>query len=121
MPIRFSPLPGAELEAQPLAKILNTEPHLAVLAACNTGRGKITGDGVVGLSRSLLSLGVSTVIVSLWEVPDQSTTALMTSFYTHLCTQPDKAQALRAAMLEGIKTSRSPNSWAEFILIGSPG
>src|SRR5919202_753349 len=43
---------------------LNAE--LVVLSACNTGRGKITGDGIIGLSRSLISAGVPSVIVSLW-------------------------------------------------------
>jgi CHAT domain-containing protein len=31
---------------------LNAE--LVVLSACDTGRGKITGDGIIGLSRSLI-------------------------------------------------------------------
>ncbi len=98
---------------------LHLNARLAVLSACNTGRGKITGDGVVGLSRSLLSSGVPTVVVSLWEVPDGETQRLMTSFYTQLQKQPDKAKAMRGAMLESMQRSRSPNNWAGFILIGS--
>lgn len=58
---------------------LNAE--LVILSACNTGRGKITGDGVVGLSRSLFAAGVKSVIVSLWSVEDLSTTLLMVKFY----------------------------------------
>jgi CHAT domain-containing protein len=45
---------------------LNAE--LVVLSACHSGQGKITGDGVVGLSRCLFAAGVPSVIVSLWSV-----------------------------------------------------
>ncbi len=58
---------------------LNAE--LVVLSACNTGQGKITGDGVIGLSRCLIAAGVKSVIVSLWSVEDLSTTLLMVKFY----------------------------------------
>ena len=66
------------------SEILNLKLNgsLVVLSACDTGRGDITGDGVIGLSRSLLSAGASSVIVSLWKVPDNSTAALMAEFYT---------------------------------------
>jgi CHAT domain-containing protein len=58
---------------------LNAE--LVVLSACSTGQGKITGDGVVGLSRCLIAAGVKSVIVSLWSVDDLSTALLMVKFY----------------------------------------
>jgi CHAT domain-containing protein len=54
---------------------------LVVLSACSTGQGKITGDGVVGLSRCLIAAGVKSVIVSLWSVGDLSTALLMVKFY----------------------------------------
>jgi CHAT domain-containing protein len=38
--------------------------NLVVLSACDTARGDISGDGVIGLSRSLISAGVPSVIVS---------------------------------------------------------
>jgi CHAT domain-containing protein len=57
---------------------LNAE--LVVLSACNTGRGRITGDGIIGLSRSLISAGVPSVLVSLWSVPDAPTAQLMTEY-----------------------------------------
>ena len=49
------------------AEILEMElqADLAILSACDTGRGRITGDGVVGLSRSLITAGVPSVVVSL--------------------------------------------------------
>ena len=88
------------------------------MSACDTGKGKITGDGVIGLSRSLISAGVPSVIVSLWSVPDAPTADLMTEFYKQLRANPDKAQALRQAMLETKKTHPNPVDWAAFTLIG---
>ncbi len=79
---------------------------------------EITGDGVIGLSRSLISAGVPSVIVSLWSVPDAPTSELMKEFYQNLQHNPDKAQALRQAMLSTIKQYPSPRDWAAFTLIG---
>jgi CHAT domain-containing protein len=95
---------------------LNAE--LVVLSACNTGRGKLTGDGIIGLSRSLIAAGVPSVLVSLWAVPDAPTASLMTEFYQNLQKNPDKAQALRQAMLTTMKQHPNPKNWAAFTLIG---
>ncbi|MEG4327997.1 CHAT domain-containing protein, partial [Microcoleus sp. herbarium5] len=95
---------------------LNAE--LVVLSACNTGRGKITGDGVLGLSRALISAGVPSIIVSLWLVPDEPTAELMAEFYRQLQLNPNKAQALRQAMLMTMKMHPTPQDWAAFTLIG---
>jgi CHAT domain-containing protein len=97
---------------------LKLNAELVVLSACNTGRGRITGDGVIGLSRSLISAGVPSVIVSLWSVPDAPTASLMTEFYQNLQKNPDKAQALRQAMLTTMKQHPNPKDWAAFTLIG---
>ena len=39
-----------------------------VLSACNTGRGKITAEGVIGLARAFLFACVAAIVVSLWSV-----------------------------------------------------
>ncbi len=91
-----------------------------VISACNTGQGRITGDGVIGLSRSLMNAGVPSVIVSLWSVPDTSTTTLMTEFYRNLQQNKlDKAKSLRKAMQSMIQKDFSPYDWAAFNLIGN--
>jgi CHAT domain-containing protein len=97
---------------------LKLNAELAVLSACDTGRGEITGDGVIGLSRSLISAGVPSVIVSLWSVPDAPTAGLMREFYQNLQHNPDKAQALRQAMLSTMKHYPLPRDWAAFTLLG---
>jgi CHAT domain-containing protein/Tfp pilus assembly protein PilF len=97
---------------------LKLNAELVVLSACDTGRGRISGDGVIGLSRSLISAGVPSVLVSLWSVPDAPTALLMTEFYQNLQKRPDKAQALRQAMLTTMKNNPNPVDWAAFTLIG---
>ncbi|MEG4055120.1 MULTISPECIES: CHAT domain-containing tetratricopeptide repeat protein [unclassified Microcoleus] len=97
---------------------LKLNAELVVLSACNTGRGKLTGDGVLGLSRALISAGVSSIIVSLWLVPDAATAELMAEFYRQLQKNPNKAQALRQAMLMTMKMHPNPQDWAAFTLIG---
>ncbi|MBF2027471.1 MAG: CHAT domain-containing protein [Oscillatoriales cyanobacterium C42_A2020_001] len=91
--------------------------ELVVLSACDTGRGQITGDGVIGLSRSFISAGAPSVVVSLWSVPDDATAVLMTEFYQNL-QQTNKAQALRQAMLTTMKQYPNSRDWAAFTLVG---
>jgi CHAT domain-containing protein/tetratricopeptide (TPR) repeat protein len=102
------------------AEILGLElrADLVVLSACNTGQGQITGDGVIGLSRSFLSAGAKSVLVSLWMVPDAPTADLMATFYQNLQQKNDTAQALRQAMLETMKQHPQPKDWAAFTVIG---
>ncbi|NEU72925.1 CHAT domain-containing protein [Hassallia byssoidea VB512170] len=97
---------------------LKLNAELVVLSACDTGRGRITGDGVIGLSRSLITAGVPSVMVSLWKVPDEPTASLMSEFYKNLQNNPDKATALRQAMLTTMKQNPQPLDWAAFTLIG---
>ena len=98
---------------------LDLNAELVVLSACDTGLGDITGDGVVGLARSLITAGTSSVVVSLWSVPDAPTANLMTEFYHQMQQGQDKAQALRQAMLKTMEQNPDPRDWAAFTLIGS--
>lgn len=98
---------------------LRLKAELVVLSACDTGRGDITGDGVIGLSRSLVAVGVPSVVVSLWAVPDAPTAELMVEFYKALDSGQNKAQALRQAMLKTMISNPNPKDWAAFTLIGA--
>jgi CHAT domain-containing protein/lipopolysaccharide biosynthesis regulator YciM len=97
---------------------LSLNAQLVVLSACDTGRGRITGDGVIGLSRAFISAGTPSVIVSLWRVTDDSAAFLMPEFYRQLRKNPNKAQALRQAMLNTMKDYPNPSDWAAFLLVG---
>ncbi len=104
--------------AQPKGQHLR--PELVVFTAVENGKGKTTGDGVIGLSTSLIAAGVPTAIVPLWSAPDAPTGALMSEFYKQLKQNDDKAKALRQAMLKIKQQNPNPKDWAGFTLIGEP-
>lgn len=97
---------------------LDLNAQLVVLSACDTGQGRVTGDGVVGLSRALIAAGVPSTIVSLRTVPDEQTSVLMTAFYRNWKKTPNIARALRKATLETMQDYPYPRDWGAFITIG---
>lgn len=109
------------LEAWELAE-MNLEADLAVLSACETGRGTFIGEGIIGLSWSFFVAGVPRVVASQWKVESASTTQLMTEFHRNLNSMPNKAVAksLQAAMIKLLKNPRyrHPFYWSGFISIG---
>jgi CHAT domain-containing protein len=101
---------------------LNLPAELVVLSACETGLGEqIRGEGMVGLTRGFFYAGSRRLLVSLWKVDDDATTALMTRFYQGLVQDKlSPAQALRAAQ-NHLRTNTnwdSPYFWSGFVLQG---
>ncbi|MEM9245195.1 MAG: CHAT domain-containing protein, partial [Cyanobacteria bacterium P01_F01_bin.153] len=103
-----------------LTEIFNSKlnAQLAVLSACNTVSGEVTGEGVLGLARAFLKAGVPTVVASLWQVPDKQTQLLMEAFYRELLAGETYADALRIAQLEVRSQFTNPRNWAAFMVIG---
>jgi CHAT domain-containing protein len=79
---------------------LKLNAELVVLSGDSTALGRITGDGVIGLSRSFMTAGVPNVIGSLWCVPDKPTAVLMTQFYRQLQLTGNPARALQLDRLQ---------------------
>jgi CHAT domain-containing protein len=102
---------------------MRLQADLVVLSACDTGQGTISGDGVIGLSRAFMIAGAGRVMVSLWQVPDDSTAELMQQFYQQRPQaqgiSSQDAKALRSAMLETMKSYPEPLNWAPFLLMGN--
>ncbi len=92
--------------------------RLAVLSACGTGRGRVTGDGTIGLKWAFLAAGVPAVVSSQWSIPDAPTAELMTLFYRRLLAGETAARALRHAMLETAAEHPHPRAWAAFGVTG---
>lgn len=103
---------------------LKLNADLVILSACETGLGKIQrGEGIIGLTRALLYAGAKNIIVSLWEVADESTSALMIGFYKSKLSRKEhlsNSEALRSAKLKMIGEGKyaHPLYWSPFILIG---
>ena len=95
---------------------------LVSLSACQTGLGKeIRGEGLMGLTRAFFYAGVPRVVVSLWNVNDRATAALMAAFYDRMLRRGERpSQALREAQLELRKQKRwaAPYYWAAFVQQG---
>ena len=91
---------------------------LAVLSACETGLGKLGGDGVFGLQRGFKNAGVHTLLMSLKKIYDESTADLMISFYHYLMDGATKREALvKAQQTIRNKGYKHPKYWASFILL----
>jgi CHAT domain-containing protein/tetratricopeptide (TPR) repeat protein len=119
--------------------------ELAVLSACESGRGRLAGgEGVLGLQRAFHAAGARTVVASLWKVDDAATRDLMTLFYNNLWRQRlAPTEALRQAQLAMIRgdaagggsrglgspehgpparttTGAHPRLWAAWVISGVP-
>jgi len=98
---------------------LHLPVELVTLSGCATGLNVVAaGDELIGLARGLFQAGAQSLLLSLWDVHDQSTADFMTAFYRRFEAGEDKATAVREAMLELRKTYPHPYQWAPFVLMG---
>jgi CHAT domain-containing protein len=119
--------------------VLNAD--LIVLSGCRTALGPIMGDGVIGFTRAFLAAGASSVVATMWDVPDQTSFEVMRGFYrawvgggavsgagragkSRALRQSQLAvlQALRAGKIkvDGVTLPESPRLWAGYVLVGEP-
>ena len=111
-----------------MAEVQSLELHhteLVVLSECDSFKGELRSDGVVGISRAFIAAGVPTLLASLWKVEDKSTRCLMTRFYKeYLSTENgnvagDAATSLQRAMVWMIQLGRfTVPQWAAFVVYG---
>ena len=100
--------------------LLDTE--LVVLSACETALGEVhVGEGLFGLRRAFTVAGASTLVMSLWKVPDRQNQELMTQFYEGLVQGKPRIDALREAQLRMRERYPEPFYWGAFICQGEAG
>ncbi len=96
--------------------------QLVVLSACESGAAsRLGGDELVGLARGFMGAGATSLVVSQWNVHDESAAVLMDRFYAHLTSGAGKlspAAALARAQRESIEQGRHPYYWAAFRALG---
>jgi CHAT domain-containing protein len=108
-----------------------------VLSACRSGAGRVTGDGIIGLTRAFFYARTPSVVATLWDLADEPAWHLLPRFYDGWRKGADKAAALRSTQLELIRSLRAgrleartpfgavalpehPALWAAFVLMGEP-
>lgn len=105
------------LTAYEISNLDLSNTNLAVLSACNSGLGDINNvEGVLGLQRAFKIAGVDNLIISLWKVPDKSTSEFMQLFYKYYL----KGKSLKTAFNKAQGKMRKrypPYYWAAFVLI----
>ena len=98
---------------------LDLPAELITLSGCGTGLNVVVGgDELLGLVRGLLYAGTQGVLVTLWDVNDQSTAEAMGLFYEALKSNGNKAEALRQAARTIRRSYPHPFCWAPFVLVG---
>ena len=76
--------------------LLTNNAKMVILSGCNTLLGKQEiGEGIMSLARGFFQSGAKSIVSSLWNADDQSTTAIMTHFYKNLNNGYSKSKALQ--------------------------
>lgn len=114
------------LTAKEISLLDFNDCQVAVLSACETARGDVTGEGVFGLQRAFKMAGAQTIIMSLWPVDDNATRLLMTEFYRNwIEKRQTKHEAFKHAQdavryavdEDGDRMYENPVYWAGFIMM----
>jgi CHAT domain-containing protein len=96
---------------------------LAILTACETGKPTYqAGEGMISLAHAFNYAGSESILTSLWEIDEQSSSEILTFFYNYLEDAMDKDHALRRAKLDYLSKAPArtlaPQYWAGLVLMG---
>ena len=101
---------------------VSVKARLVVLCCCHTGQGKISSEGVIGITRAFLAAGARSVLATLWPIDDSATKEFMEKFYEELCEETPVCEALKRAMNlfqnHEKEYYRSIKIWAPFTIYG---
>ena len=102
---------------------LKLRSGMVVLSGCNTGSGKLQkGEGVMSLARAFLYAGCPSIIMTLWNVEDASSSSMMIDFYSNIKNGYSKDEALRRAKVRYISQAdpmkSHPYYWLGYVSIG---
>jgi len=92
--------------------------ELAFLNCCNSGKGKLYSEGLLGLGRAFLYAGAKAVVLSLWEVIDSKETCdFVEEFYKYYLKSSDAPEALRLAQIDMMRKGIPEIIWAPYFVM----
>jgi len=102
---------------------MNLHAKQVTLSACNTGTGKFSrGEGIMSLARGFIFAGVPAIVMTLWEVQDESGAEIMKQYYGLLNEGLPKDKALQQAKINVLmaanKVKSHPFYWSSYVLSG---
>lgn len=102
---------------------LSLNAEMAVLSSCSSGFGKMhKGEGMMSLARGFYYAGCPSIVMTLWQVSDKSSSELMTDFYKYLKKGKSKQEAMRLAKIDYLETAddltSNPYFWSGFVILG---
>lgn len=105
---------------------VNIPADLVVLSACNTGVGKINkGEGILSIGNAFQYAGAESLMLSRWEISDETTAKVMNYFYKNIKGGMNKSEALQQAKIEYLNTTdmftSAPYYWGSFYILGDTG
>jgi CHAT domain-containing protein len=97
--------------------------NLAILTACETGKPTYQpGEGMISLAHAFNYAGSESILTSLWQIDEKSSTQILEYFYKYLEDGLRKDQALQKAKLDYLSKARGrtlhPQYWAGLVLMG---
>lgn len=103
---------------------LRLKARMAVLSACETGTGTMNnGEGIHNIASGFAAAGVSTVLMSLWELDDRAGNIIVQHFYDGLLANTPIDVALSNAKRAYLNEARGPNAspfyWAAIVASGN--
>jgi tetratricopeptide (TPR) repeat protein len=110
---------GALLTASDVEGI-ELDADLIALSGCRTAKGlPVLGEGTLGLSRAFLLSGARSVVMTRWDVEDETAARFMEHFYAELRKGRPRDEALRSARSRLSEEGRPLRDRAAFVLVGA--
>lgn len=102
---------------------IDLSSNLAILTACETGKPTYqAGEGAISLAHAFNYAGSESILTSMWNIDEVSSTQIVGYFYDFLAKGLPKDEALKNAKLQYLSTAEgraaAPQYWAGLVLVG---
>lgn len=105
----FIELADGPLRVRDILKLRLDQP-VVILNACDTHRGYLLGNEMMGLVRSFFYAGASAVVATQWQVEDAAAADLMTQIMHEVQAEPLLARAVQRAQQRFIRRRQHPTA-----------